>query len=181
MALAASGLLSVPLDAAERLVASSSTFQTVTGAGSEAAALAFVHRAEGLDELSADGESIINARPRAIVYYGDQMERTKIGVGDWTGEGTLLLAFQFATSSTYEVTEDDNPTEEKAKEDDAIFEFTNNIGAIVSEMEANSGGSDGTNGYLNAVGFSVQGGPWHPDEDDEDKFFSILYSVRFVG
>lgn len=180
MVLEPTGLLSIPLDAAERLIASSATFQTMTGAANETDALAFVHIAEASDEILPDGLPA-HPRPRAIVWYGDNMVREKIGVGDFAGKGSMLIAFEAVRSSTYAVAEDDTPVEEKAKDDDALREFTNNLGAVVKEMENNSGGSDGTNGYLNNTGTSVLAAPQETLGNSEEEYFYLLLSMEFVG
>ena len=184
MTLAASGLVSIPLDALRRLIASSATFRTVTGAADATAAIEFIHVINASDEVTeTDDCTIVDPRSRAIIIHLSE-ERTNSGQGEWLGEGTIGIAFEFLRSDIYKPTKDDDLASAKDKDDDAMTEFTNNLGAIKSEMETNSGGSDGTNGYLNMVGMALDDGPWPPFIDganDDSDVFAATYVARWIG
>ncbi len=83
------------LDLLRVLVASSSTFQTLTGSATVAAAKMRVAGHEALDD-EYDGE-IVTQYPRAIVSDGGVIQRERQGTGCWGGNGSLFLLFQITT------------------------------------------------------------------------------------
>lgn len=115
MALAASGVLSLPLDAMRSIVSRSGAWQTWCGVSTAEAALAFVHL---LDEPAT------STAPLAILDVGDSWRRVRAlcGQGAWDSTGTLMLYLrdQAATTDT---------------EDDGLMRFHNRLGDVLWDLE----------------------------------------------
>lgn len=122
----ATGLLSGPEQCARELVASSTTFQTEVGAGSEAIALGSV----------VAGIEFNPTRPYAIVGYPmeDIMGQRDIN----NTSGTLRVGFEFDMNASYVPLYTDNDATKSEKYQNGVRHFANVIGAIRSEMILNS-------------------------------------------
>src|SRR5262245_62958990 len=124
--------LAVSANALRNLVASSATFQAVTGAASEAAAKAFVHIDWAEDRLT--GGTRQDPFPRAVIEQKDHAQ-------SWPGrsnrkyEGSLHLSFEFNVPGMALFASDGGTPGDNF--DEAIF-FRNKLGKIEKEMGVNA-------------------------------------------
>lgn len=75
------------------LIASTATFQSVTGTSTVPAAKNKVGLHEALDEDDETAPQILY--PRAIIADGGIIERMRVGTGTWMGSGSMFLSFEF--------------------------------------------------------------------------------------
>ena len=139
MAVTATGILALPMANLAALLASSASFRTLVGAGSAAAALAFIYYPE-----ADDTSDTVQTRPRAIVSLPQEFASKKTAVSSWHRTGALWLSVELAPASQYL----------GVIQDEAIS-VLNTLGAIQAEMEANAGNDT----YLNVLDFTVVQGP----------------------
>lgn len=165
MTVAASGILSAPIDALAALVAASTTFQSWTGTASAAAALAYCYKAE-VGQI--DGSTW--KRPFARIGQSEEFEVQRGGYG----LGVLVLDFEAAVSADYQ--------EGGASENDfvsALYEFTNKVGAIIADVRTGSEGSAAL--IVTAITMVVQ--PQRPREEvlggAKDDYFWCRFAVHF--
>lgn len=179
MTLAASGILAKPFELLANLVASSATFQSLTGTASEAAALAKVHFPFADDEATSGTEHA--PAPRAIIEPGDDYETNQVGIGDWAARGTLILSLELRLPTT------ESATTIYTDAKNELLWFLNKVGAILAEMQANKYTNPAT--YLNAIGFRLLAGPTKdPSEfrgtnegDPGQRYYGVIYEVTWVG
>jgi len=153
---AATGILAQPAKLAN-LLGASSTWQTLCGVSSMAHAARFVHvymmdEAKGVDDDTTRW-------PRAIVSWqdGDTFGSTKVSRDSWMNTGSLTLSLELLVPPTYE-----------KGTADAHNWFMNQVGSIVSEMQAAAGTGEPISGetHLNATEIQRQDGPWHVHDDE---------------
>lgn len=160
MAVAPTGMLSLPIDFLRNTVASSSTFQGWTSTANESAAKARVHAVNAAASATA---------PMAVVGWQPGYVRTKDGGGirnHFTGNGPLFLLFRAG------ITESDNA--------DAEYAFLNKVGAILSEMELVAG----TATYLDTESVTLTDGPYRPEENEAlgiGDYYEALFAVEFMS
>lgn len=150
-----------------QLVASSTTFQEIVDAATEAEALDFVHYPMASDQRDSETGQLVSPRPRAIIDWGDSYEWTNIGTGEWRDSGSVMISFEFPVKA-----EDDGSFKDEA------VEFGNQIGAILSEMAVKV--ESGTGTYANARTFSLIQPP-ATLVDGEDVFMGVTFAARWVG
>ena len=75
------------------LIASTATFQSVTGMSTVATAKERIALPEALDDDTAEAHAV--PYPRAIITDGSLIERRSAATGTWRGTGSLFLAFEF--------------------------------------------------------------------------------------
>ncbi len=165
MAVTPAGLFSLPVDFMRKTIAGSSSFRTLVGAANATAALAFVHA------FSASGSQLA-ASFFAVVEFGEDWARTMHAGGSNN--------FFESESSSLQVLFHQKVT--KADDVDAAYEFTNDIGAIISDMEQLSG----TAGFLDIQETRLIEGPYRPEEDEarsqtNGDFYRILLRVDYAS
>ena len=149
-----------PLNGIRDLIASSTTFQTIVGAGSETAAKAFVHPWEAYDEDLED-ETPTAPRPRVLLAYDDNYTVKRSTTG-W-GSGYIVRA-------EFELVPDADDTT-----DEAYTWFMDKMQLIVNEMQANEG-----TGYIIVEHMETVGCPQiaDPDRNNGERF--IWMGVLFM-
>ena len=161
MPVSAANHYSLVLDNAATLFANSSTFQTLMGVGSAAAAKALIYWCETDETVSAE-----STLPRAIVDFRERQARTnKEGTTTFTGTGPVVLRIEYATAQT--------------TRQDAIKDCLNKAGAIQEEVLAlTTGGGQ----YLNAVEIDLDGfGRLSMPENNANNAYLIMFVVSWVG
>lgn len=118
MAVAPTGNLSSILDDVRTLLSESASFQTWVGAANATEALASIHI------ISIDDPGGTNVRPFAVVHTPDQ-DWNRISTGTSIPNNSVRLTF-----------EEDVASANQAAEADALYAFTNVMGAIVAELDA---------------------------------------------
>ena len=127
MSVTPTGVLSLPLYNMQTLICNSATFRTWVGAATVAAARDRCY-------LVAQDETSIT-RPFAVVEFGGGFTYSKEAEPSiYLGSGSLVVWFEDAVASGVQ-----------ANHADAMFTFTNTVGAILTEMLDLSG----TSGYIN--------------------------------
>lgn len=162
MPVAATSGMAISMHALRRLVASSATFRTEVGVATEALALPHVYLFETNDE--PDGSNLVDARPRAIINLpGYSIDKDTSTGSRETFD--LRLAIELVPSSTII----------NGGTNDQATWFANVLGAIMTEMLANSGGANGSGeAYANVVNIGLDGrSPASniPDDDPVNQFF----------
>lgn len=164
MALAPSGPLSLPLKNLQTLVSNSSTFQTWVGAADAATAAARIY-------LVGEDKSA-TTRPFAVVHHLDPAEFNREAqaggaVQCFVESGAVGLIFEDDVGAAY-----------AADHADAEMEFTNIVGAVISEMEDLAG----SGAYLNVTRFGVITGPARSALDEaesEGDYYGIQFRVEY--
>jgi len=162
MAVAPTGMLSLPLSYLRAAISASSNFQTLVGAANAAAALAYIHVAEY--------ESDTPAPPFAVVAWGDdaQVEATSGGTRDrFTRTGSLIVILRTAVDADH-------------SSQDAAYTFLNVAGAILNDVMALSG----TAGYPSIKTISPLLPPSRPHEDEKASygdFFEAAWRIEYWG
>jgi hypothetical protein len=155
------GLLAIPLVALSRLIASSATFRTLVSAATATLALNHIYYQEVSDVLSdVDPPTMLFPRPRALCYLAENFQFTRTGPGSWEQTGSVCFAIEATPPAPYL----------GDLRGEAVW-FLNQVGSIVEEMSANSGGTDGTNPYLNVIDFQIVNGPMPAVTSDETGHF----------
>jgi hypothetical protein len=156
------------------LIASCSTFQTVTGLSTVALAKARVAEHQALDE--EDEASPIVEYPRCIVADGGVIERRVMGTATWGGTGSLLLVFQFEAPS------------DKASTLAQREWFVGKVSAIMREAEVIAASRATPSGYdtshLHIKAYRRTAGPYAlpprlVDQDAEDVPVRPLWEMEF--
>jgi len=161
MALSASGPLSLPLENLRALLAASSNFQSWVGAANAEEAKASIHL------VAVEGTP---SRPFALIAQGDSWEREASADGakkHFEASGELFLLFEADISEPYQ----GDPR-------DAELEFTNAVGAIVSDMESLAG----SDGYLAVRRIGLKEGPARSQGDEKSgsgDYYQIIFSVEW--
>lgn len=146
----ATGPLSKPFALMAELIAGSPTFRTLVGAGSEAAALAYIDYP--YRDVEADGYQI----PGAYLFDDDAFEQFKIRK-DGSQAGQLGLVISAAVSV-------DHATDRK----NDLKEWRNLLGAILEEMLAKSGtGAAGGGWYGRLTKWTKVSVGWARKSDSE--------------
>ncbi len=157
MAVVPDGIESCPLDKLADLVASSPRFQTWVGEISEAAAKAHVY----IGNLSEDETDISAARPFAVVWH--RFAANTVNRMGGFGFGTLAVHFEAAVTET--------------TQRDALYEFTNEVGHVVREMQRESRGG----GRLCVPSISALGPPQRSMRTEQEDYywqeFEIVYGL----
>lgn len=148
----ANSILSKPLARLKSLIAASSTFQTLVGAGSATDALAHIYVHEANDES--------NALPRAIISQPEDFAMDKFGVASFAGRTGLRMSFEMEIPAT-----------ETTAEHRQNY-FMNRVGGIESDMQVLAGQGEDFNHsgetYLNAIGFNIESGPGEYQREEQD-------------
>jgi len=168
MAVAASGILSVPLDAMRTLIAATSAFQTWVGVETAAAAKAFIHLI-ALNEAASLSQAEREAlRPVAVIGFGDDFHAAEDAEpGPYMRHGGQIeVVFEAVITAAY--------TDDEA---DAVLEFANSVGAVVEEMESTS---RGTGTYLHLVGYHKTAGPGRYSPEDIAAGELDIYQMSFL-
>lgn len=153
MSITATGIYKQP-DLMRYLVAASATFQSLVGAADTAQALAYT---------VAHGVQLSDvAPPRCIIERGEDFNRRQVGTGVWAMETMLVLSFELEIPLSAGAVN---------REDEHNW-FMNQIGAIQSEMEANSGQGEPVAGstHLNVQEFSLMDGPDYLTAEERETF-----------
>jgi hypothetical protein len=138
--LAATSKIAKAAEAMKTLLAGSTTFQTMVGAASAAAAKAFIFIGSYTPEAAV-------ARPFALVSAVAADKNRKIGTGAWVQSGEFKILIERDVTSTYQA--DEHQT-------DAEMEFRNLVGEITEEMMDLSC----TAGYLVLRSLDITEGPY---------------------
>lgn len=154
------GMLSTQVDRLRHTVAGSATFRSWTSTASETLALARVLPAY------TDGAATL---PIAWVEW-QKFRRDLDGFGSqnwWDADdaNALMVGFRASISDT-------DPA-------DALYAFTNKIGAILTEMEALFGTSST---YFDGASYEIIEGPERSDEDESASigaFYEVLVAFRY--
>lgn len=124
----------------------------------------------GSDYTDENTEIVVDlpTHPFAVIMWADNWARVMEAAGDrnhFIQEGDLLLVLRASVSESHD-------------EADALFTFTNSVGAIIEDMEALAG----TAGYLNITGMSFEEQPQRPLEDEIDTlsdFYRTVLRIQF--
>jgi hypothetical protein len=151
-----------------RLIAASTTFQTVVGAANATAALDSIYILEATDKDDED------PRPRAIVRFGNEFNVRQVGTRAWAASGTVGVCFEF------------DPDDTAATKAANLLVFAELVGEIINECRALAGtGNDGDGEtYLNAVEWSAASGPpdyCAPQHENGESYLIDDYTVRWEG
>jgi len=163
---AATNEYSLPLSNLKDLLAASTTFQTMVGAGSAEDAKAYIH-------LVALAVGDID-RPFALIATGDDWNSNCIGTGSsdsFITGGTLQLMFEMDISSSYT----DSPQ-------NAEFDFMNRIGAIIKEMDNLSGTTSGSTSYIYVSNFNLMDGPARTMEEkgqSQGDYYQVVFNISW--
>lgn len=147
------------------LVAASTKFQTLVGAASADAALAFIHWPYAPDETPV--------RPRAIVQPPGMVELAGLGTGTWKEVGSAWLSFEFLPYS--------DPPDPKTD----IIEFLSQFGEIIDEMmeisRANLASPAVTETYMNIRSMNLIEGPsdCNPAENAGVLFYGVTFAMHW--
>jgi len=160
----ATGPLSLPLENLRTLLANSATFKTWVGAADVTAAKDRIYLA------GVAGTAY--TRPYAVVMQAGAGGLERVAEADgaakrFIASGRLLLAL-----------EDDVPSDYQSSYADAELDFTNTIGAIISEMEALAG----TSGFLAVKHIAIHSGPARSDADEKSStgdYYQIVLEVEW--
>ena len=150
-------MLSLPIDYLRNTIASSSSFQTWTGTASEALAKPRVHVS------FADNTATL---PLTVVYWAPQYQRIRHASDNrsyFSGAGALRLLFRDAVTETDET--------------EAAYDFMNEVGAVLADMEAVSGSPT----YLDITSIILIEGPARPEESERDTlgdFYAVMFNVE---
>lgn len=155
MAVVPDGIESCPLDKLADLVASSARFQTWVGEITEPLAKTHVF----IGALDVEETSISGARPFAAVWH--RFAANTINSMGGFGFGTLAVHFE------------DTITETTQK--DALFEFANEAGNIIREMQRESRAG----GRLIVQGISALGPPQPSMRTEQEKYFWQEFEIQY--
>ncbi len=156
-----SGIMSLPLAHLRTLVANCSSFQSWTGAANAAAAEAFIHL------VNLPDDSLV--RPYVLIDFNDKWKSQKVAEFQFEKRGELYLLF-----------EDDVAVANQASEADAVFDFMNNVGAVLEEMMSLSG----QNGYLNLVEIEINDQPERTTSEESEMnedYYTASFDVVWSG
>lgn len=155
--MAATGILSAPLDALADLVAASATFQTWVGAANAAAAKPRVYRS-ARDGSGGSGYT----RPFALAVLPAEF-------------GVMLTHGSFASGAMDVLFEADIASGDLDSHEDAGYEFANKIGAIIDEMMAASYGG----GYLFVRKIEQVAPPARAENIEQSDYYQAWYRVHY--
>lgn len=138
------------------LIAQSATFQSLTGAADEDDALNYI-RSYSIEDLT--DAATATALPRCFVDYPENWRSKRLDrTNNFVPEGSLAVSFEFEIPDAQST---------PILQDEANW-FSNQVGAIVSEMMANSGKGEPIAGltHLFVKEFGVIEGPFRlaPEE-----------------
>lgn len=163
MAVTPEGRLSLPLHYLRNTLAASSTFQSLVGAVSAAAALEFIYYGSATDESEPP--------PRCIVRHlaGEMAER--VSNTSWSGSGPLMLLFTL-----------ENPTDEQAEGyGEKYLYVSNQLGSIIDEM-LELARNPGAGPYLDLTNVSLELiGQWDPDSENGRDYWEGEFVVNWKG
>ena len=159
----ASGIITNPLLLMATLLANSSTFRSLMGVGSVAAAIERIHYPE-----ADDTDDTLAQLPRAILTLGHEWESARQGIPVWHRKGSLFWSLEAKPNPRYE-----------GNVRDETLDFANNVGLIIKELENNAG----IDQYFNATKFTQILSPqaMKPDEESGVYFYAAVYLVEYVG
>lgn len=167
------GLIGVSIVALARLLAASTAFRTLVGAASADEALPFIYYLEASDAVvsGVTPPRLIEPRPRAIIANTGKLTTSRIGSGGWREEGDLLLSLELPIPAAYL----------GDWREEALW-AGNTVGAIWKDVQDNSGGSDGTNPYLNVtmIDWDQELAPCEPSQGTE-YFWGCTLRCSYVG
>lgn len=159
------GIRTLPLYRMALLIAASATFRTITGAGSEAAALDYIHYPEADDATATI--------PRCIITAGPDFSQERVGHGMYRTTGSNLVFFEFQEYDSAATLKDQYTT------------FLNQVGAILDECCTVAGMGSAPDGvsYLNVTGWQSFMMPerCEPQHENGAFYFSDGYLARYVG
>ena len=161
MAVTPTGFLSTPVDTLRTMLANSAAFQTWVGAADATAAKARIYPFT-IDEGSY-------TRPYAIVTFGDggfSLNNVGTGAADsFQDRGQLRIFFEANVSAG-----------NQGNHADSVYEFTNQIGAVLSDIAALA-----VSGYLVISSFRVSV-PSRSDAEEKDAgadYFNVVVEVEY--
>jgi len=154
MPVTASGILSEPLSVLRTMLSESSSFQTWVAAANAAAALGSIYL------IGTDTP----VRPYAVVSRIDNWSSGLVGgsPGDYgfIASGRLYFDFEDAISSG-----------NQASYADSMLAFKNNVGAVISDLQNTSGGSE----RLLLRRFDMVAGPQRFDKTESNSDADVLW------
>jgi len=140
-------------DRLARLVAASTTFQTLVGAGSAALALPSVYYPSGED----DGTETL---PRAIITQTSELSITALGIKNFSRAGQLNLTIELEVPAS-----DDNSEKEK------YIYAMNRFGDIANDIATKARLDDPDNSgetFLNVISVTVEDGPYEEAREESE-------------
>jgi len=174
--------ISLPVQYAANLLASSATFRTLVGAADATEAKEHIYFGNTIDFLDDVTKEIVCARPRAIVYPDEGQEDEAMGPGEWLQTNRVALELELVIPDDYLIDWNvDLAATQKQKKRDANLWLWNKLGEIKEEMKTGRGSSDGAGGlYLNAVKFTMEAGPIPPRTDSGETWGAVRFSLSWV-
>ena len=153
-----SGMMSLPISYLREMIANSSSFRTWTGTADVTEAKTRIH-------VSRTPESA--TKPLAVIGFASDWSRRQEEQGVFFQENGLELMFQASFSSS-------------DSEIDSAYEFMNNVGAVMTDLEE----SVGTAGFLNMVEWSIEEGPERPEINEEQTAgytYTVILRITYDG
>ena len=166
MAVSPTGPISKPVYNLQTLLANSAAFQTWVGATGTAEEKVTAARAR-IYIAAKPGADVL--RPHALIWVGDEWDSAVSSGGavqHFLDRGTLYMDFI-----------DDVDEDDKDDHGDALLAFTNNVGAVIGEIEALAG----SNGYLVVNRISKRMGPVRASVVEEDSLGDYYFFSFDVG
>ena len=169
----ATGSLGKALVSLAWLIASTTKFQTVTGAASATAAMAYVHIET--DDTADTTETL----PRAIVHFANEYGRTRTALNEFSASGTMIFSFEFASTIS--------ATRNRWNE---FIAFMNDVELIISQMEALVGTGTGYHSgesHLQIDTITLADGPGcktlipRMDAETPQNIYGVTYAVTWSG
>lgn len=155
------GIFSLPLFYLRASISESPTFQTWTESANAEEAL------EHIFPVATESPDF----PLCLIDWADNFKRGIVAGGSrnfFKQTGDLTMIFQNAVDPVH-------------GEADATYDFLNNVGAIISEMEAFAGQA----GYLDIQSFALESGPTRPKIEEMEStgrdYFQIVFNVEYMG
>lgn len=175
MAVAGTGTFGKAMDNMRTLLSNCDAFQTWTGTEDAAGALAHVYLWGELDENISASDY-----PMAAVYFGPSNNYG--GDREAGGESNLFLVTGSFDVVFWGDVSADYQGDDAGKWADAFMEAVNAVGGIVDDVRELSGTDNGTNAYLNVVGFNMVNSPLRGDKaSDIENRTEIWVRFEWVG
>lgn len=160
--------------AGRNMLAACSAFRDVVAVASQAEALPFIHFPYANDRLDPFTQLPVAGRPRAIINPPSRQNLGQAGEQLWTNLTNLYLSFEF----------DPNPLAAGDRGDELI-DFTNRVGAIITQLSQLSGQDDPLTSltYLNLRQINLLNGPAECERQNEldQLFYGATYELVCLG